>query len=382
MTIMRILTGLLACLLLSSCSTFWEKDNTPTPAPLVQFTPKIKPMRLWDNRVSFDLNHENVKLTPVLTASSIVVADPNGVITAVNKSNGKTNWKAYTNSSVSGGPAVNDNLVVVGNRNGDVIALRPLEKKIFWKVNVGSEVLAAPAIQNNIVLVKSIDGLLSALAVTDGHLLWKHHEVEPSLILRGASAPQTTSGAVVVGYASGKIAKFSLKDGHELWSHTVTLPEGAFAIQRMIDIDADPIIFNNHVFAATYQGKIAAFNSTSGDTLWDQDISSYSGIAADESQVYVSDASSHVFAFDSANGRLIWKQTQLTARNLTGPVVVGNYIVVGDMEGVLHWLDKRDGSFAGRVQVSGSGIFANPVAEDKIVYAITKDGYLAAYTVG
>ncbi len=71
----------------------------------------------------------------------------------------------------------------------------------------------------------------------------------------------------------------------------------------------------------------------------DHELSSYAGIASDESHVYVSDARVYVWAFDRNNGRSVWKQSQLEARVITGPAIVGNYVVVGDAEGV-HALAK------------------------------------------
>ena len=51
------------------------------------------------------------------------------------------------------------------------------------------------------------------------------------------------------------------------------------------------------------------------------------------------------------SGLVNWRQTALEARNVSGPAIMGNYIVVGDAEGYLHWMSKRDGHFAARVNV-------------------------------
>ncbi len=369
----------LICLLLSSCSSIWEKDNTPPPASLVQFKPKIRPRQVWDARLDFGSNHEDLKFNPIVRNNDIIIVSQTGTITSLNKNNGRIQWKAEVNATVSSGVAVNDQLLVVGTKNGEVIALSALDHRPLWRTSTDSEILATPTLSSNLVIVKSIDGKISAFSSADGHLVWRHQEVEPNLILRGASIPQLAPGAVVVGYASGKVEKLALKDGHVLWAQAISMPDGAFAIQRMIDIDADPIISDDRVFAATYQGKIAGLNLGSGRVYWDHDLSSYAGIAADNSRIYVSDAKSHLWAFDQRNGRVVWKQTQLEARNITGPVLVGPYVVVGDGEGVLHWLNTEDGSFAGRAQVSGTAILTKPTADDRTVYAITRDGYLTAY---
>ena len=369
-----------ACLFLCACSTLWEKDNTPAPSPLVQFTPTIKPRQLWDAHLSFGFNQEDLKFSPIIVGNDLLIVDESGTITALNRQNGKVTWKTAVNGSISSGLAANDKLIVVGSKNGEVFALSTFEHRLLWKATVHNEILAAPALSSTRVIIKSIDGKVTAFAAQDGHLLWRHQELEPNLILRGASKPQLSADAVVIGYASGKVQKLALRDGHELWSQNIASPDGAFAIQRMIDIDADPLISGNQVFAATYQGKIAGLNFSSGRTAWDHDISSYAGIAEDARRIYVSDAKSTIWAFDRENGRVVWKQTQLEARKITGPVVVGAYVVVGDAQGVLHWLNTEDGNFAGRVEISGRAIFTKPAAADKTIYTITKDGYLTAYT--
>jgi outer membrane protein assembly factor BamB len=365
---------------ISGCNSLWEKDNTLPPSPLVQFAPTISPRQLWDNRVSFNLNHDHLKLSPALTDNTVVTVDAGGTITVVDRFTGKTRWKPFINAAVSTGPAVHDDLIIIGTSNGVVIALGQAERKELWRVTVNNEILATPVISGNLVLIKSIDGTVTALSTKDGHFLWSHAQTEPNLILRGASAPQVAQGAVIVGYASGKVVKLSLQTGRELWSQNVTLPEGAFAIQRMIDVDADPVIAGNRVFVATYQGKVAALDFSNGKILWDYELSSYAGIAVDKANVYISDAKSEVLALNRDSGRLVWKQRQLQARNITGPALMSDYLVVGDGQGVLHWLSKQDGSFAGRV-FSGTRIQANPVAQENMVYAITQDGYLFAYVL-
>jgi outer membrane protein assembly factor BamB len=372
---------LFTCLFLAACSTLWERDNTPPPSPLVQFTPKIKPRQLWDTRINFGLLHEDIKFKPIIAGNDIIIANQTGTITGLNKTTGRIQWTTDVKASISGGVAADDQLIVVSTKNGNVIALSRADRRQLWKASMNSEILAAPTLSQNVVIVKSIDGKVAAFGSTTGQLLWRHQEIEPNLILRGASTPQLAPGALIVGYASGRVEKLALRDGHTMWSQTITLPEGAFAIQRMIDIDADPVVLNNQVFAASYQGRIAGLNLGSGRIFWDHEISSYAGIAADEARVYVSDAKSHIWAFDQRNGRIVWKQTQLEARKITGPVLVGPYVVVGDAEGVLHWLNTEDGNFAGRVQVSGTPILTKPAVDNKTVYAITKDGYLTAYLV-
>lgn len=366
---------------LSACSGFFDKDNTPPPSPLVSFKPEARLNSLWYSSVDSGVGKDYLKLVPAENGSTIFTADRRGHVTATNKLNGKTLWNTNTKMSVTGGVGAGDNIAVIGGSEGDVTALSQTNGSVLWHTQTSDEVQAAPAIKNGMTLIKTIDGKITAYSNNDGHLVWTYQQVEPNLILRGASAPQIDRNYAVVGFANGNLIKLSLNGGNLLWQQTIAVPQGGFTIQRMVDIDADPLLFGNRVYAATYQGRISALDITTGQPIWTQDISSYTGIAADSSNAYVTDARSHVWAFSSDGGNVSWRQTQLEARNITGPALIGNYIVVGDAEGYLHVMSKQDGHFVARVKVNSSGIMASPIVSNNIIYVLTKDGHLAAYSL-
>ncbi len=367
--------------LLTACGTgFFDKDNTPIPTELTKIKPEIRTQRLWSVRTGSGTNDEYLKMNPTLGDTAIVTTSTNGYVTSVNKTNGHINWQTNTGLALAAGPGLGDNLVVVGSRKGDVLSLSAASGGIRWKTNIGSEILAKPAIHENVVLIKTSDGYLRGLSADNGHELWSFRQAEPSLILRGASAPLIRDTSIIAGFANGNLAKLSLHTGRLLWLQTIAIPEGAFAIQRMIDIDADPILFDHHIYAATYQGKIASVDWTSGRIDWTHDISSYTGMTADEHSIYISDARSRVWSFAVDNGDVNWRQSKLEARVLSAPADMGRTIVLGDAEGYLHWLDKGDGHFVGR-EYLGSAIYAAPIAQNNIVYVLSSNGNLTAYSV-
>lgn len=367
--------------LLCACSGFFDKDNTPAPTPLTNFPSEARAHLLWNSSVNAGVGGDYLKLIPAVNESTIFTADKNGVVTASDKITGRTLWKKSTQTLLSAGPAADSHLVFLGSRKGTVLALSQTNGASLWRTQISSEILAPPAAANGVVLIKSTDGRLTALSESTGRILWHYQQSEPALILRGGSAPQINHNTTVAGFANGRLAKLTLKDGSLLWQQTVAMPEGSFAIQRMVDINADPIIYKNRIYVATYQGKIAALDLTSGREMWSNKISSFTGLAADNTRVYVSDATSHLWAFDAETGAVDWRQPQLEARNITGPNTMDNYVVVGDAEGYLHWLSKQDGHFTARTRTNGNGILATPVVDNHVVYTLTMDGYLSAYTL-
>lgn len=368
--------------LLCGCQGFFDKDNTPPPSALVSFAPEVRVHTLWNTSTGNGVGKDYLKLKPAINDQTLFTASHSGTVTATNKNTGKKYWQVNTGLPITAGLAATNRLVFAGDENGNVIAFNQDNGAQVWKTKLSSEILASPAATQDKVLVKTIDGKLIALNNQDGKILWNYEQTEPSLILRGSSAPQIMHDNVIAGFANGNLAKLSLNQGTLLWQEAIAIPEGNFAILRMIDIDADPIIHNGRVYAATYQGRIAALDSSSGKSLWTHDISSYTGSAADDGKVYITDAKSHVWAFDAHSGAVSWRQNELEARNTTGPVILGNYVVVGDGEGYLHWLNKQDGRFVARVRVNSSGILATPIVNNNIIYVASRDGHVAAYTAG
>jgi outer membrane protein assembly factor BamB len=378
--ITKILTASLTTLLLSACNGFFDQDNTPTPTPLTHFTPELKTKLKWYHSVNFGVGSDYLKMIPAVTEKAIFTAGKDGTVTASNRNNGATLWHNNLEAALSAGPAVDNGLVFIGTRYGKVIALRQSDGGQVWETQVSSEILTPPTASNGIVLIKAIDGQLTALDEQNGHARWHYLQTEPALILRGGSVPQIIHNDIVVGFANGNLAKLTLQDGSLLWEQIIAIPEGSFAIQRMVDIDADPVVLNNRVYVATYQGKIAALDLTSGKVFWTHEISSFTGLTVDSQRVYVADATSHLWAFDTESGAVDWRQNLLEARNITGPATIDNYLVVADQEGFLHWMSKQDGHFVARNRVTGFGILATPVVSDGTVYLLTRDGHLAAYT--
>lgn len=376
----RCVTLSFITLLLAGCHGFFEKDNTPTPTPITRFHAEIQPQRLWSTRAGSGAGNDNLIMPMALSSQSIFTASTNGVVTAIDSKTGQKQWQVNTGLPLTSGPGTGHDLVVVGSRKGEIMALRQQDGVPLWKVDVAGEIIAQPAISQNTVVIKAVDGRVHALSTRDGHTLWSFVRNEPGLILRGASAPLIHHNHVIAGFASGTLAKLTLNGGHELWQQTIASPEGAFAIERMVDIDADPILFNNDLYAATYQGKISMLDWNTGRIRWSHTISSYSGMAADADGIYISDAEGYVWSFTTNSGLVNWRQTKLQARLISGPAIMGDYVVVGDQEGYLHWLNKKDGHFSAREKL-GSAIKAAPMVQNKVLYALTNNGHLIAYTL-
>jgi outer membrane protein assembly factor BamB len=65
-----------------------------------------------------------------------------------------------------------------------------------------------------------------------------------------------------------------------------------------------------------------------------------------------------VHALDRASGASIWKQDKLFLRRVSAPLAYGKMVAVADIQGVLHFLSRDDGSFVARMTTDGSPVVA------------------------
>jgi outer membrane protein assembly factor BamB len=76
---------------------------------------------------------------------------------------------------------------------------------------------------------------------------------------------------------------------------------------------------------------------------------------------FVSDDKGAVHALDRTNGRSVWKQDKLAHRRLSLPLPVDNEVVLGDLQGYVHFLSREAGAFVARMPTDGSPVLAAPL---------------------
>ena len=377
-----LLIPLCGCGVPKKVSDFMGKEeNIEPPTPLVEFTESANIIEIWSRNTGKGTDKTYLKLIPAVSQDRIYTADTRGLVNAINAENGKTIWGMDTDTHITGGPGVGESLVLVGTGEGEVLALSSTSGEEIWRTTVSSEILSTPRETDTIVIVRTIDGKLFALDKNDGKRLWVYDRTVPALTLRGTSSPVIAGNIVIAGFDGGRIAAMELQTGKLIWETKIAVSSGRSELERMVDIDAEPLVLDGIVYVATFQGKIAAVSLDGGRVLWTRDISSYAGISADDAYLYVTDDESHVWALERLSGTSVWKQEKLQGRAVTGPASIGNYVVVGDLEGNLHWIDKITGQFAARKQVASNKIITPPIVADQVLYAYTSGGTLGAYTV-
>ena len=394
---MRLITLIFISLILSGCAAFdtlgesvdgitnyfkGGEDNSDPPAVLVEYPPEIKLTEVWSESVGVGADEQSLKLIPVSGFGKLLVADRDGLVQARDLDTGRVIWEVETELKLSAGPGLGDGTVILGSSDADVIALNIDNGSQLWKAKVSSEVLSVPVVANEIVVVRSTDGDMVAFNEKTGGKRWNYEHNAPALSVRGIGAPLVLGDHVIEGFDNGKLIALRLTDGKYAWETTVAIPKGRSEVERLVDLDVDPIDVAGVIYIASYHGGAAAISDSDGEVMWRNDsISSYTGLSHDFRNLYLSDATDDVWQIEQRTGASLWKQKELHQRKLTAPAVYDSYVVVGDFEGYVHWLSVNDGRQLGRIKVSDSAIDAKPLVVNDTVYVYAKDGTLAALKV-
>ena len=358
-----------------------DNDSGEAPAELVSFDERVEVRRLWSTRVGRSTERLRLGLSPATDGARVFAASHGGEVAAFDLGNGRRSWSEQTGLPLSAGPAYGAGILALGTTDGELIALEADTGSELWRQAVGAEVLAPPAIGGEVVALRTVDGRLRGYSSLDGRELWVVVQTVPALTMRGNTAPYVAGTSVVAGFDNGRLGAYQLTSGDVLWEFAVAAPSGRTELDRLVDISAGLQVAGNDVFAVGYHGRAIGVALENGVVLWQQELSSYAGLGVDVSSVYVTDEFSELVALERGSGTPRWRQNALRLRDVTAPSAYGNSIVVGDFEGFVHWIDPGDGSFLARERAASNRIMSAPLVVGRNMIVQSEDGTVAAYTV-
>lgn len=379
---MRALIGAALCagLLLAGCSSKGAvAKKNDKPAELVKLVNRIPITRVWHTALAGEAPKLRLGLGVAASGQRVFAASYKGVIEAFDLPTGRRLWARNLKLPLSGGPGVGDGLVVIGTSKGDIIALSQTDGTPRWRVRINAEILSTPAVSSDLVVVCGVDGKMHGLSAADGSENWVVDQQVPRLSLRGSSEPILIGDLAIGGFDNGRVVAVLRRNGTTAWDAAVGQSHGSTELQRLIDVDAAIVPDGDDLFAVAYQGRLVKIKRDSGQIVWTRDMSSYRGLAVDDSSIYVSTAAGEVVRLDRANGTEQWRQKALARRQLSAPVIYGGYVVVADIGGVVHWLDAANGDFVARAIAGKKRVSSAPLAAGGLLLVFTDDGQLSAF---
>ncbi|WP_440874561.1 outer membrane protein assembly factor BamB [Thalassotalea sp. PLHSN55] len=377
---------------LTACSSTDDEDDSQRIAEIVEIDEKFQTQTLWIKNIGSGVDDYFSKIKPHPAYGKVFTASREGDAVALDAQTGETIWsvdlsdiddeRGYFDEKIealiNGGPVSGINKVFYTTENGEIFALNAETGELDWQSKVKGEIIAAPAIDSGIIVVNTASGILKAFNASNGEEVWEVVQDVPALTLRGTSSPTIAAGGVIVGTPSGEVTVYILEKGQQGWTVEVGEATGSTELQRVVDVDTTPVVYGDKIYSVSSRGNLIAIELRTGRILWKRQYSSYAQMAIAGNNLYLTDVSGHVYAIDRNNGLERWSQLGLSNRNVTGPVIEGQYVVVGDYQGYLHWLEQETGDIVARHYIDGSGIHTTPSVSNNIVYSQSRDGQLQA----
>jgi outer membrane protein assembly factor BamB len=363
-----------ALLAVAACGSKTKPDK---PAPLVDFKSSLRVQRQWSAGVGGEPK-QRLGLGAAVAGDTVYLAGPKGTVEALQLATGKLRWRRDLRAPLAGGPGAGTDMVVVGSEKGEVIALAAADGAPRWRVHVGAEILAAPAVAADVVVVRTVDGKLRGLDAKDGAQRWLMDQQLPRLTLRGNAPPVISGDLALAGFDNGRLVAVTLAGGATVWDTAISQARGSSELQRLVDIDSPVVTDGDDLFVVGFQGRVVRLARETGQIIWAKDLSSYRGLAIDGEFLYVSTAAGELVKLERSTGTELWRQSALLRRQLSAPVVYGGYVVVADLDGVVHWLKVSDGSFVAR-QSMGSRVSSAPLHAGGLLLVESDKGELRAF---
>ena len=370
----------------SGCSTVkgWfsdDDDDATKPVELTDIEESVRIKKLWSVGVGDGQGDGLYKIQPVIGGDLIYAASSDGEVRAVNRESGKVVMDAELDVALSGGVGLYGDALLLGSSDGAVLKVDRNSGEVLWSTKVSGEVLAAPQSNGEVVVAQTYDGKLVGMDFETGEKRWTYDSNVPVLTIRGTSTPILLDDIVFAGFANGRVLAVDAETGAVGWEVRVAISQGRSEIERIVDVDGTMELSGGELYAASYQGRIVGIDASSGRGLWQQDVSSVSGVSQGFGNVYVADEDGTLYAFLRNGQGLRWQQGALGYRKLSRPVPVSSYVAVADYEGIVHLVSQVDGEFVGRVKADGDGARADMLSDGNVLYVYGDSGKLIAYEV-
>lgn len=367
-----VLALMISSALLVGCNRGYKPD-VPKPSPLPTLPAQTQSLQpVWSERMGGANQKDPLRLQLAVDAQRYVAVNRDGEIEAWNLQ-GRTLWsRDFKKTEFSSGVTLSDERVVVGSATGQLMVLDAKTGDTVWTRQLSASMLAPALVAGDRVVALANDGTVTGTSLSTGQPVWTFDIQVPAVSVRGNAAPILyDANTVILASAGGRLYAVDLTTGMPKWERRVAMSQGRSEVQRLIDIDGDPLLSAGQLYVVSYQGQLAAIDLDSQRLRWAVDTSSLRSLSTNLGNIYVATTDGAVQAFDEQDGRKVWQIDQLKHRQLSNPVVLGRWLVVGDADGYLHLIEQTEGKIVGRVRTTGAVRYLR-VVDDRLLVQSTK----------
>lgn len=350
--------------------------------------------RVWSVNIHGGSLRQRLGAAPVVADKKLFAVDVDAVASAFSVETGKLLWKVKLAADkknraalFGGGVSFDDGKLFATTGLGDVLALNAADGKILWRVHPAGPLRGAPTVANGAVYILSQNNELYALAQEDGAVQWTSSGSLESQAVFGVGAPAAGRGTIVAGFSSGELNAYRYENGRVLWQEILSRTTASATVSSLVDIDAAPVIDQNRVYAVGEGGRMVALELTTGQRIWEQNLSGTSTPWIAGEWLFVITDDGKLYCLSRANGKIRWISDLGAYRNVkkrktpitwTGPVLAGGRLLLVNSLGRIVSVSPTTGEKG--VTIKGSGPYSlPPLVADNMLYTIDNKGKITAY---
>lgn len=364
-------------LALAGCASKGAKVEEAKPNPLPKLVQAKTLVPVFSTNVASASKADPLRLRLDADNGVIFAISPNGEVEAYR---GKQRlWqKKVSKQGLSSGVEAAEGLVIVGSSKGQLYALDQATGEEKWTAQLSGAILAPSLIHAGRVISIANDGTVYAHEAATGKQAWTYNLPNVQFSLRGQAAPVALDARnVLIASSNAYIYALDAISGAPKMQRRVAVSEGRSDIQRLIDIDGDPAVAGQFVVTTSYQGQVTVLDLVSQQVVWSEDASSIQRPEVKGNGVFVAQTDGKITAYEITTGNKLWENDQLLNRQLSNPVMLDGDLVVGDLDGVLHLLNPATGEITGRAKTSGEVRTLRVI--DGQLYAATRKGAMSVW---
>lgn len=372
----------------------WAQPGGSASKSLGHLALASRPSPIWHASIAGGSPRRRLAAAPVVADGKLFVSDVNGAVTAFSADRGQRLWvtqvasgKDNREARFGGGVSFEGGRVFATDGLGDVVAMDAADGKVVWRAKPGGPLRGAPTLANGSAYVISQDNQLFALSQADGTVQWTQSASLETQGVFGVAAPAAARGTIVAGFSSGELNAYRYENGRTLWQDTLSRTSISTSVSSLADIDADPVIDRDRVYAVGQGGRMVALELTTGGRIWEQNFAGTSTpwIAGEWLFVVTDDA--RLVCVSRGNGKVRWitdlggfKSRKKRKGQIVwaGPVLAGGALIVANSRGALVAVSPADGKNFGPF-ARGAPISLAPVVANKTLYVLDSKGRITAY---
>jgi len=250
--------------------------------------------------------------------------------------------------------------------------------KVLWRKPLTSRVTTPPLVAGERVFVLGLDRAVDAFDATDGRYLWRLQRSTDPLTLQLPGVLLAMGNNLMVGQGA-RLAAVDPLDGNVRWEVPLATARGSNEVERLSDLVGPALRLGDQLCARSFQLAVACVDTGSVALKWSRNVGGATAIGGARDVIVGADASSRMSAWRTDTGEVLWNHERLLHREVSGVSAWGDWVVVGDAQGVVHIMNRQTGDTVGRLNTDGSAIVTPPRVVGRTLVVITRKGGVFAW---